>query len=89
VEREKVDGGDGGGGDVEADGSGDDECDGVELAKETVVGMEAARTKENNGMEMDGMAAIKYFSILTTIRLVRLRPQRRMDGRSCEEADRV
>ena len=27
VQREKVDGGDGGGGDVEGGGSGDDECD--------------------------------------------------------------
>lgn len=43
----------------------------------------------NNGMEMDGIAAIKDFSILTSIRLVRLRLQRLMCGRSCEEADRV
>jgi len=53
-----------------------------------VVGVEAAVTEENNGMEVGDMAEVKDFSILTTIRLVRLRLKRRRRGRSCEEADR-
>jgi len=39
-------------------------------------------------VKVGDMAEVKDFSILTTIRLVRLRLKRRRRGRSCEEADR-